>query len=206
MPAWRELIAGYRRFRSHAYPTDRARWSALADGQSPGAMLIGCSDSRVEPARIFDTAPGQLFVVRNVANLVPPFERGGGLHGVSAAIEFAVLHLQVRYIVVLGHARCGGVARALAGRADPARPPGFLDDWVALLEPARDAVLRAPAGDPQRALEYAAVMLGLANLRTFPWVAEREAAGRLALHGAHFGIGEGELRVLGADGETFRPV
>ena len=133
MPALAELLDGYRRFRSDTWAGERARWAALAEGQRPGAMLIGCSDSRVEPARIFDTAPGQLFVVRNVANLVPPYEEGGGLHGVSAAVEFAVLELQVRYIVVMGHAWCGGVNAMLNGT--PENCADFVAPWVAQAAP-----------------------------------------------------------------------
>ena len=114
MPEFTALIEGYRRFRSDSYPQQKARYDALEnDGQSPPVMVISCCDSRVDPATIFDTVPGQVFALRNVANLVPPFETGGGLHGASAAIEFGVLGLAVKHIVVVGHGQCGGIKAAL---------------------------------------------------------------------------------------------
>lgn len=202
------LIAGYHRFRTTSYRAERARWGELAVGQAPRTMLIGCCDSRVEPARIFDTAPGELFVLRNVANLVPPYEPDSARHSASAAIEFAVLGLGVEHIVVLGHAACGGIAAALAGRDLAAPGASFVDRWMAIVARAGDEVraraVADPALDAQRELELAAIRVSVANLRTFPYVAEREAAGRLALHGAHFGIGDGVLMVLAADG-AFAP-
>ena len=200
------LIAGYLRFLKGAWVDSRARFATLAEGQRPHAMIIGCCDSRVDPAAIFDCAPGELFIARNVAALVPPYERGGGQHGVSAAVEFAVLGLEVERILVLGHGRCGGVAAALDGHT--LAPPGdsLLTRWVGLLDGARQHVLAAAAADPgldmHRALELEAIRTSIANLRSFPFVAEREAAGRLRLAGAHFGIADGRLLVL--DGEGFR--
>jgi len=200
-----ELLAGYRRFRDHGFAAQRARWATLAEGQSPPTMVIGCADSRVDPAAIFDAAPGELFVIRNVANLVPPYEQGGGLHGVSAAIEFAVLGLKVANILVLGHAACGGIAAALNGHDLAPTHTSFITAWMGIASPARDEVERAATADPtldrQRALEYAAIRLSVANLRQFPFVRERETAGTLALYGAHFGIADGELGVL--EGEAF---
>ena len=206
MPEFHSLIEGYRRFRAQDYATQRQRWNALAEGQAPPVMVIGCCDSRVDPARIFDTSPGQVFVLRNVANLVPPFEVGGGRHGASAAIEFAVVDLQVRHVVVLGHGACGGIAAALRG--DDCGIPGhsFIDDWMAIVTEARDRVIESAPDDPQRALELEAVKVSLKNLRSFPFVREREEAGTLKLHGAFFAIAEGELHVLDEERGQFAPV
>jgi carbonic anhydrase len=206
-----ELIEGYRRFRETGWSRERERWAELAEGQRPGAMVIACSDSRVDPTQIFDVRPGEVFVVRNVANLVPPYETGGGHHGVSAALEFAVTQLQVEEIVVLGHGFCGGCAAALTGEFDNA-PHGaghFIADWIELLREARETV-RASHGaqfgrDAFHAMELEGVRVSLANLRTFPWVAERERDGRLALHGAFFSIAEGVLYLLDEQAGEFRP-
>jgi carbonic anhydrase len=202
VPEFRALLKGYSRFRSDRYEAERRRWAALATGQAPPVMIIGCCDSRVDPATIFDTEPGQAFILRNVANLVPPFEQGGGLHGVSAALEFAVTKLQVRHIVVMGHGACGGVAAALGGHGDPDR--SFIDGWIALLDPAVERVRGAE--DPQRALELEGVRTSLQNLRTFPFVAEREAAGELKLHGCYFAIADGRLWELDEDSATFHQI
>lgn len=204
MTDFRDLLAGYRRFRTTGYRAQHERWEELSQGQSPKVMVIACSDSRVDPAQIFDTSPGEIFVVRNVANLVPPFETGGGRHGVSAALEFAVTQLEVPEIVVLGHGACGGVHAALTRRfADaPNGQGGFIAHWVDMLDDARDRVV-ASHGDGRdaiKALELETVRVSLANLRSFPFVAEREAAGKLRLHGAYFAIADGALHVMGADG------
>lgn len=205
------LIEGYRRFRRDRWPQERKRWSELAEGQSPKVMVIACSDSRVDPAEIFDTRPGEVFVVRNVANLAPPYETTPGLHGVSAALEFAVTQLEIEEILVLGHGSCGGCAAALTGQFDGAEPGEghFIADWVRQLSGARARIRsRHQEIDSEATLEmeWEAVRLSLANLRTFPWVAERERDGRLALHGAHFSIAEGRLTVLDEAEGTFRPV
>jgi carbonic anhydrase len=177
----------------------------------PKLMVIACSDSRVDPSQIFDVKPGEIFVVRNVANLSPPFETAPGYHGVSAALEFAVTQLEVEEIVVLGHGSCGGCAAALTGRFDAAEHGAghFISEWVELLGGARQAVRsRHSALNAQAFLEmeWEAIKVSLGNLRTFPWIAEREAAGSLALHGAHFSIAEGRLYVLDEAEENFRPV
>jgi carbonic anhydrase len=168
-------------------------------------MVIGCCDSRVDPATIFGTVPGQIFTLRNVANLVPPFEVGGGRHGASAAIEFAVVDLKVRHLVVLGHGACGGIAAALRG--DDCGVPGhsFIDDWVAIIRDARDRVVASGAADPQRALEFEGIKTSLQNLRSFPFVRDREEAGTLKLHGAFFAIADGELHLLDEASGAFRP-
>jgi carbonic anhydrase len=205
------LIAGYRRFREHGWKRERSRWSELAEGQSPKLMVIACSDSRVDPSQIFDVKPGEIFVVRNVANLSPPFETEPGHHGVSAALEFAVTQLEVEEIVVMGHGSCGGCAAALTGQFDDADHGAghFISEWVDLLRKARDSVRERHAelsGAAFLDMEWEAVKVSLANLRTFPWIAERERDGRLALHGAHFAIAEGRLYVLDEAEEAFHPV
>ncbi len=205
MPEFRSLLAGYRRFRSDTYAVQRRRWESLAAGQEPPVMVIGCCDSRVDPATIFDTEPGQAFILRNVANLVPPYEEGGGRHGASAAIEFAVLGLEVRHIVVLGHGACGGVAAALSGGDLGAPGESFIDKWVSILGEARERVLASGCEDCQHALELETIRVSLANLRTFPWLKEREDAGLLKLHGAYFAIAEGVLHVLDEASGTFAP-
>lgn len=204
MTDFSDLIRGYRRFHDGDYRRDRDRWTALGKGQSPRVMVIACSDSRVDPAQIFDTAPGEIFVVRNVANLVPPFENDGGRHGVSAALEFAVTQLEVPEIVVLGHEACGGCAAALSRKFADAAPGegGFIARWIDLLDEARERVLAEHCDGPDAtlAMELAAVRVSLANLRTFPFVREREAAGTLRLHGTYFAIRDGVLHVLGDSG------
>ncbi|MBX9813657.1 MAG: carbonate dehydratase [Proteobacteria bacterium SG_bin5] len=204
MDAFDQLLAGYRRFRQAGWADQRSRWAELSHGQAPKVMVIACSDSRVDPAQIFDVSPGEIFVVRNVANLVPPFEPDRARHGVSAAVEFAVTQLEVAEIVVLGHGACGGVAAALSRRFDGAAPGagGFIAHWVDLLDEARERVIAAHGTGPEavRALEHEAVRVSLANLRTFPPVAAREAAGVLTLRGAYFAIADGVLHVLGEDG------
>jgi carbonic anhydrase len=200
------LIDGYRRFRETGWARERERWSQLAEGQSPRVMVIACSDSRVDPTQIFDSGPGQMFVVRNVAALVPPYETTGGHHGVSAALEFAVTQLQVEEVVVMGHGFCGGCAAALTGQFDDAAhgEGHFIADWIELLREARDKV-RAEHGEDFRAMELEGVRVSLANLRTFPWVREREADGRLKLHGAYFAISDGVLHLLDEASGEFAP-
>jgi carbonic anhydrase len=205
MPEFAALVDGYRRFRAQDYLVQKQRWEALAEGQEPPIMVIGCCDSRVDPATIFGSVPGQIFTLRNVANLVPPYEVGGGLHGASAAIEFAVVHLQVRHLVVLGHGACGGIAAALRGEDCGVPGPSFIDDWVAILREPRDRVLASDTLDPQRALELEGIKTSLDNLRSFPFVREREATGELKLHGAFFAIADGELHLLDEADGSFRP-
>ncbi len=211
MPRFTRLIEGYRRFRENDWPRERERWAELAEGQSPKVMVIACADSRSDPAEIFDTRPGEIFVVRNIAALAPPFETTPGHHGVSAALEFAVTQLEVEEIFVLGHGSCGGCAAALSRQFDGA-PSGegrFIANWVSMLNPVRDEVLshhHEIDSDAVREMEWEAVKLSLSNLRTFPWIAEREKDGRLKLHGGHFSIAEGRLYVLDEAKGTFRPV
>jgi carbonic anhydrase len=204
MTDFTDLLAGYRRFRQTGYLDQRSRWAELAEGQSPRVMVIACSDSRVDPTAIFDARPGEMFVVRNIANLVPPFELGGGRHGVSAALEFAVTQLEVPEIVIMGHGQCGGVHASLTRRFAGAAPGegGFIAHWIDLLDEARDRITAEHGEGPEavRALELETVRLSIANLRTFPFIPEREAAGQLRVHGAYFAINEGVLHVMREDG------
>ena len=213
MADFNSLVDGYRRFRTGAYQAQRERYDALANvGQSPKVMVIACSDSRVDPTIIFDAEPGSMFVVRNIANLVPPHETGGGRHGVSAALEFAVTQLEVEEVVVMGHGGCGGVKASLAHAfEDSGVGEGyFIRHWIDMLDEERDKVEAAcrlhPDLDAQRTLEQAAVRVSLANLRTFPCIPAREAEGRLKLRGAYFAISDGILHLLNDDSDKFEPV
>ena len=211
MPYLNRLIEGYRRFRATDWQTERERWSELAEGQSPKVMILACADSRVDPAHIFDARPGEMFVARNIAALAPPYETSSGFHGVSAALEFAVTQLEVGEILVMGHGLCGGCAAALTGQFDNTEPGEghFIADWVRMLSEARDDIRARHAEldrDAFREMEREAVKVSLANLRTFPWIAEREQAGSLKLHGAHFSISEGRLYMLDEAEGNFRPV
>lgn len=204
MTLFTDLIDGYYRFRGTEWLEERERWSELAAGQSPKVMIIACSDSRVEPATIFGSRPGEVFVVRNVANLVPPYETGGGRHGVSAALEFAVTKLGVEEILVLGHGACGGVNAALTRSLADTAPGegGFVAGWINLLDDARDKVVaeHGTGTDGQAALEQEGVKVSIANLMTFPFVRERVEAGTLTIHGAVFAIADGKLKILGDAG------
>jgi carbonic anhydrase len=194
------MIEGYRAFREKDWVREKTRWEELAMGQSPRTMIVACSDSRVDPTIIFQAAPGEMFVVRNVAALVPPFEIGGGRHGVSAALEFAVTQLEVAEVMVMGHGACGGCAAALSRSFEHARAGegGFIAHWIDLLDEARDRVTaeHGTGADAQRALELEGVKVSLANLRTFPCIPEREAAGKLRLRGSYFALTEGVLYLL----------
>jgi carbonic anhydrase len=211
MPYMKQLIEGYRRFRENRWAHERERWAELAEGQSPQVMILACADSRSDPAEIFDARPGEMFVVRNIAALAPPYETSSGFHGVSAALEFAVTQLEVGEILVMGHGKCGGCAAALTRQFDdvPSGEGHFIGDWVRMLSGARDLVCERH-GQLDRAayldMEHEAVKVSFANLRTFPWIAERERAGTLKLHGAHFSISEGRLYVLDEAEGNFHPV
>jgi carbonic anhydrase len=211
MPYLSPLIEGYHRFREIYWAEERERWAEMAEGQSPKVMILSCADSRVDPAHVFDARPGEIFVVRNIAALAPPYETSRGHHGVSAALEFAVTQLKVGEILVMGHGLCGGCAAALTGQFDDTEPGEghFIADWVRMLNSARDHV-RAHHKELDRSafldMEREAVKVSLANLRTFPWIAEREQAGELKLHGAHFSIAEGRLYILDETEGDFRPV
>lgn len=193
-----QLIDGYRAFLVSRLRHEQNRYCELAEsGQSPQVMMIGCCDSRCAPEVIFDARPGEIFVVRNIANLVPPYAPDAEAHGVSAALEFGVVALKVKHIVVLGHARCGGV-KAFAEDAAPLTPSDFIGKWMSLMAPAAEKV--GPRGDRSEsdyltALEQANVALSLKNLMTFPRLREQVERGEMMLHGAYFGVATGKLSV-----------
>jgi carbonic anhydrase len=204
------LLEGYRNFMSGRYATESNRYRSLArEGQTPETMVIACCDSRAAPELVFDARPGELFVVRNVANLVPPFAPDGSYHSTSAALEFAVQSLKVKSIVVMGHGRCGGIGAALDPGAEPLSPGDFIGKWMSLVAPAAEAVAgntMMTAGERQTALERISIRYSLANLRTFPCVEILERKERLTLHGAWFDISSGELWVMnGETGDFERP-
>ncbi len=203
------LIDGYDAFTAGRLQSEQSRYRELAErGQTPEIMVIGCCDSRVSPEVIFDARPGELFVVRNVANLVPPYEQDGKYHGVSAALEFGVGVLKVKHIVVLGHAHCGGV-RAYAEDAEPISPGDFIGRWMSLMEPAaakvgeRGSLSRA---DYLERMEKASIVNTLDNLMTFPRLRKLIERGAVTVHGAYFGVAKGELSVLDRETGEFRPV
>lgn len=204
-----DLLDGYHRFRDERYAREERHYRQVAEAQKPHTMIIGCADSRVDPATIFDAMPGELFVVRNIAALVPPCEETGTYHGTSAAIEFAVTSLAVKRIVVLGHGLCGGVAASLA--AADRRPVGrFIGPWVEMLTPIRDELLeRTPSSHNetrQKSLERMAIQQSLENLLTFPFVSDAVEAGRLQLEGAWFSIAEGRLQWLDWESGVFSDI
>ncbi len=210
MKSFDEMIAGYARFREHDWVQQRERWAQLSEGQSPQVMVISCSDSRVDPSQIFDVDPGEMFVVRNVAALVPPFETTPGQHGVSAALEFAVQFLKVREVVVMGHGMCGGCQAALTRSLHGNKPGegGFVAHWIDMLDDARGPIaeqLGIEGREAEHAMELAAVKVSLANLRTFPCVQEKEASGELTLRGAYFAISDGVLNLLDEGTGEFAP-
>lgn len=195
------LAQGYQRFQSGTFETNRSRYAELASvGQSPSVMVISCCDSRVDPEAIFGAGPGELFVVRNVANLVPPRDSSNQDYSVSSALEFAVLNLKVSHILIMGHAKCGGISAALsedAAQQTEARP---ISNWMSVLgtttRQVQDAHHASDAATIQTALELEAVKSSLANLLTYPFIADLVKSGSLTLHGAHFDIGTGTLAVL----------
>jgi carbonic anhydrase len=205
-----DLIAGFRRFQQRYFHDDRALYERLVrHGQSPRAMVVACCDARVDPAIIMDCDPGDLFVVRNVANLVPPYETGGGYHGTSAALEFAVRGLKVEHVIVLGHARCGGI-RALMGESGIPGGAEFIGPWMSIAEEARSSIRKEHGGEDfdrqAKACELASLRVSLKNLASFPFVREAVAAGRLGAHGWYFDIEKGELLRYTPVRERFEPV
>ncbi|HXG77968.1 MAG TPA: carbonic anhydrase [Methyloceanibacter sp.] len=207
MPLPESLLEGHRRFRRDIHARERGRYQQLAElGQAPTAMVIACCDARVDVSLIFDARPGDLFILRNVANLVPPYEPEGKYHGTSAAIEFAVQGLKVPNLIVLGHSRCGGVAAYRQKVRENISKEGFIGRWLTLLDNLKpDEADIAAVGD-ETAFELAAIRSSIANLRSFPFVREREEAGLLALHGLHFNIGSGELLALDPAAGRFDPL
>lgn len=205
-PFPQRLIDGYRDFRENRLPSETNRLKLLANhGQRPKIMLIGCCDSRVSPEVIFDAAPGEIFVVRNIANLIPPYDPDDHHHGTSAALEFAVKVLKVQHIVVMGHGRCGGVQAALENPAIKTQSD-FIGNWVAMMDELAAEVrndTQVPAEQKQKELEHRSVMLSLQNLLSFPWIKTAHDSGELFLHGAWFDVSEGELHALNSKDEKF---
>jgi carbonic anhydrase len=206
----KELLDGYSNFMKGRYADESARYRRLAaDGQKPKAMVIACCDSRAAPETVFDCGPGELFVVRNVANLVPPYEPDGNYHSTSAALEFAVQALKIRDIVVMGHGRCGGIQAALAPSSEPLSPGDFIGQWMSMLNGPAEQIRNAgilTQGERQRALERVSVRNSIQNLRTFPCVKILEDNNKMRLHGVWFDISTGELWVMdNQSGDFIRP-
>jgi carbonic anhydrase len=200
----RNLLEGHRRFLRDRHAPERGRYIQLAErGQIPTGMVIACCDARVDVSAIFDAAPGELFILRNVANLVPPYEPEGRYHGTSAAIEFAVLALKVPHLIVLGHSHCGGVA-AYRDRASGTAPSdSFIGRWLTLLDDVEVRETEVFEFGRETAFELAAIRSSIAHLRTFPAVREREETRLLAIHGLHFDIARGTLLSLDEEGDNF---
>lgn len=201
------LLNGYYEFRSGNFLEEKKRYEELAEtGQKPKTMVIACCDSRSAPEMIFNAHPGEMFVVRNVANLMPPYGPDDSFHATSAALEFAVQSLKVENIIVMGHGRCGGIKAALETDMKPLSPGDFIGTWLGLLRPAAEAIGKnelMTASERQTALEHVAIRNSIANLRTFPCVSILEGKGRLTLHGAWFDISHGELWTMNADTGDF---
>lgn len=204
----RRFAQGYRAFRQNYYENNRGLFEQLRDGQNPKVMLVGCCDSRVEPSIILDAQPGDLFIARNIANLIPPYEPDMHHHGTSAALEFAVKSLGVSHIVVMGHAECGGIRAALMGEVEGESQ--FIGTWVSMIGQARDAVLREasdrPVAEQQRLLEQRSIVQSLRNLDSFPFVVDRVREGTLFIHGWWFDIHSGDLLAYDAEADAFGPL
>jgi carbonic anhydrase len=204
------LLDGYSEFMSGRYAREEERYKQLAaSGQNPTTMIIACCDSRAAPETVFNAGPGELFVLRNVANLVPRYEPDANLHGTSAAVEFAVKHLEIRNLVIMGHGRCGGIHAALDPKGSVMAQSDFIGNWMSLLAPVSEQVAKntwMTESERRTALERISIRHSIANLRTFPYIRALEDEGRLALHGAWFDISTGELWVMDADtGDFLRP-
>lgn len=201
------LLNGYRNFMSGRYVDERERYRVLADqGQKPHTLVVACCDSRAAPETIFDAGPGELFVVRNVANMVPPYEPDGQYHSTSAALEFAVQALRVRDIIVMGHGRCGGIRAALDPNAEPLSPGDFIGKWMGLVSAAAEQVQNnsvMTATERQTALERISIRNSISNLRSFPCVKILEERGKLQIHGAWFDIANGELWIMDPETRDF---
>ncbi len=205
-----KLVAGFRQFRKRYYEDEPELFRQLINkGQSPKALVIACCDSRVHPAQVMDTDPGDIFVVRNVANVVPPYQDDGKSHGTSAAIEFAVKHLGVKHIIIFGHGQCGGVRSLMEGKHQDHKH-GFIDAWMDIVAPAREKVIRehsdASFDDQCRACERAVIEISVNNLMTFPWIREMVARNCLYVHGWYFDIEQGILFERDNSGKGFSPV
>jgi len=206
-----KLIENYRKFRSTYYESNHELYETLAkEGQAPKTLLIGCSDSRVDPAVIFWAQPGEMFVIRNVANIVPPYKPDCNLHGTSAAIEFAVRSLKVEHVIVMGHAGCGGV-QALFGNKE-GQESDFFSDWISVAQVAHDRALlralssKATTEETQRLCEQEVIATSMTNLMSFPWIKESVQAGHLQIHGLWFNVKDGQLFILNPVTNSFEPI
>jgi carbonic anhydrase len=204
------FLAGFGRFREKYFAQDETLFARLRQGQSPGTLVISCCDSRADPGMLLGAGPGDIFVVRNVGNLVPPYRNGAEMPGIRADIEFAIKGLNVGQIIILGHSGCGGIRALMDGEDGTGGQYEFIGSWVRIAAPARDRVLRELAGKPQaeqtKACEHAAIALSLENLLSFPWIRERVEAGTLALHGWYFDIDAGQLLAYSPDTSSFAPL
>jgi carbonic anhydrase len=202
-----EFLAGFERFKSKYFADDDGLYARLRQGQSPSALVISCCDSRADPGMLMGAGPGDIFVVRNVANLVPPYRNGAEMPGIRADIEFAVRSLNVAHIVILGHSGCGGIRALMDGEGISASNFEFIGTWVGIARPVRERVLRELADRPQavqiRACEQGAIQLSLENLMSFPWIRERVERGELELHGWYFDIDAGDLLGYSAATKSF---
>lgn len=203
------FIEGFQRFQHKYFAGESSLYQKLNNGQKPTTLLIGCCDSRVDPALLLDCDPGDIFVIRNVANLVPPCNEASNQQGVSAAIQYAIEALNVKRVIIMGHEKCGGI-RALMQGYTPSPTLDFIGRWMKIVEPVKQQVLHqlvnCSADDQNRACELGAIILSLNNLRSFPWVAEREARGELALHGWYFDMSNGALLAYSERSDTFLPM
>lgn len=204
------LLQGHANFMAGRYAREKDRIRDLAsEGQTPSTMIIACCDSRAAPEMIFDAGPGELFVLRNVANLVPTYQPDGGQHGTSAAIEFAVKALNIANVVIMGHGRCGGIKAALSLEHSPLDSGDFIGKWMSMLGDLPTSLSQnslLTQSERQTALERISIRNSIQNLRSFPYVAELEAEGKLAIHGAWFDISTGELWIMDANGDFIRPL
>ena len=208
-PIIQKIIHGFKHFRKAYFSDSTDLYARLKHGQMPGTLMIACCDSRVDPAHVTRSAPGELFVLRNVANLVPPYHPDSAFHGVSSAIEYAVRHLEVKHIIVMGHSGCGGI-QTLMSKEWHDHPSEFLTRWLSLAEPARERVNTRLAGLSRelklRACEETSILLSMENLMTFPWIRERVEAGTLKIHGWYFNMNEGEMYDYDSEKEEFLPL
>ena len=204
------FLAGFGRFQEKYFAHDESLFTRLRQGQSPGTLVISCCDSRADPGMLLGAGPGDIFVVRNVGNLVPPYRNGAEMPGIRADIEFAVKGLNVEQIIILGHSGCGGIRALMDGEDSTASQYEFIGAWVSIAAPVRDRVLRELAGRPQaeqmKACEQGAIALSLENLLSFPWIRERVEAGTLALHGWYFDLDAGQLLAYSPQTESFAPL
>jgi carbonic anhydrase len=204
------FLAGFERFQEKYFAGDDSIYARLRQGQNPRALVISCCDSRADPGMLMGAGPGDIFVVRNVANLVPPYRNGAEMPGIRADIEFAVKGLNVEQIIILGHSGCGGIRALMDGEGITENHYEFIGTWVSIARAARERVLRELAGESAavqaRACERLAISLSLDNLLSFPWIRERVEAGSLALHGWYFDIDAGELLAYSQETLSFAPL